>query len=63
MAKKSGMGAKKKKRDDRTPQDKHGHSVFTAADNIRYRKYRQEKIAKGEQPKSKREWYEDRKSK
>ena len=45
----------------KTKQDKHKHSVFTAADNIKYRQYVNKQMAKGEPAMDKGEWRKKKK--
>jgi len=45
----------------KTPQDKHKHSVFTAAQNIEYKKYQNQMYAQGKTPMSKQKWYNKKK--
>jgi len=42
---------------NKTPQDKHKMSAFTAAQDLEYSNYRNKMYAMGEEPLAKREWY------
>jgi|GEM_PF-2637756 len=41
----------------KTPQDKYKHSVFTAAQDMAYRKYRNQMALKGTPALPKQDWY------
>jgi len=41
---------------NKTKQDKYKHSILTAKDDIKYRRYKTKKISNGEKPLPKKEW-------